>query len=152
MTYFRTNTNQRSNPGQPYRKKTIGGTLLIALAMAGFALFKYYSSSQVNPITNETQHISMTVEQEIAIGLQSTPTMIQQYGGLHPDQEATSLVKQTGQRLIKSTIANQSPHMMQILKQASGGNRQPEFTNTHPDPDNRIERIREVIEKYNRPM
>lgn len=42
--------------------------------------------------------------------------------------------------------------VMQILKQASGNNQQPEFTSTHPDPVNRIERIREAIEKYSRPM
>ncbi len=38
--------------------------------------------------------------------------------------------------------------VMEILKEASGGNRVPEFQSTHPDPDNRIERIREAIEKY----
>ena len=38
--------------------------------------------------------------------------------------------------------------VMEILKEASGGNRVPEFQSTHPDPDNRIERIRKAIEKY----
>ena len=38
--------------------------------------------------------------------------------------------------------------VMEILKDASGGNRVPEFQSTHPDPDNRIERIRKAIEKY----
>ncbi|WP_452223289.1 M48 family metalloprotease [Lacinutrix chionoecetis] len=40
--------------------------------------------------------------------------------------------------------------VMQILKDAAGPNRQPEFSSTHPDPDNRIEKIRESIEKYRR--
>ncbi len=38
--------------------------------------------------------------------------------------------------------------VMQVLKQAAGPNRAPEFQSTHPDPDNRIEKIREAIEKY----
>ena len=38
--------------------------------------------------------------------------------------------------------------VMEILKAAAGPNRVPEFQSTHPDPDNRIEKIREAIEKY----
>ena len=38
--------------------------------------------------------------------------------------------------------------VMEILKKAAGPNRVPEFQSTHPDPDNRIEKIREAIEKY----
>ena len=38
--------------------------------------------------------------------------------------------------------------VMKILKAAAGPDRVPEFQSTHPDPDNRIERIQESIEKY----
>ena len=38
--------------------------------------------------------------------------------------------------------------VMQILKKAGGPNRLPEFQSTHPDPDNRIRRIKEAIAKY----
>lgn len=38
--------------------------------------------------------------------------------------------------------------VMEILKQAAGPNRVPEFQSTHPDPENRMEKIREAIEKY----
>lgn len=38
--------------------------------------------------------------------------------------------------------------VMQILKAAAGPNRVPEFQSTHPDPENRIEKIKEAIEKY----
>ncbi|MBB1489850.1 M48 family metalloprotease, partial [Oceanospirillum sp. D5] len=38
--------------------------------------------------------------------------------------------------------------VMKILKEAAGPNRVPEFQSTHPDPDNRIEKIQEAIEKY----
>ncbi|NJL95763.1 MAG: M48 family metallopeptidase, partial [Anaerolineae bacterium] len=35
--------------------------------------------------------------------------------------------------------------VMEVLAAASGGQRQPAFFSTHPNPDNRIERIREAI-------
>ena len=48
--------------------------------------------------------------------------------------------------------AGYDPHemlrVMEILKAATGPNRVPEFQSTHPDPDNRIERIKESIKKY----
>lgn len=45
---------------------------------------------------------------------------------------------------------NEMIGVMQILKDAAGPNRQPEFASSHPDPDNRMEKIREAIEKYRR--
>ena len=38
--------------------------------------------------------------------------------------------------------------VMEILKAAAGPNRAPEFKSTHPDPDNRIQKIEEAIVKY----
>ena len=38
--------------------------------------------------------------------------------------------------------------VMQILKDAAGPNRKPEFASSHPDPENRIENIKEAIENY----
>ncbi len=38
--------------------------------------------------------------------------------------------------------------VMEILKAAAGPNRVPEFQSTHPDPDNRIEKIRAAIKKH----
>ena len=39
-------------------------------------------------------------------------------------------------------------NVMEILKAAAGPNRVPEIKSTHPDPDNRIEKIKAAIEKY----
>lgn len=39
--------------------------------------------------------------------------------------------------------------VMKILKAAAGPNRTPERMSTHPDPENRIEKIKEAIERYN---
>jgi predicted Zn-dependent protease len=41
--------------------------------------------------------------------------------------------------------------VMQILKRASGGGRQPEFFSTHPDPGNREQTIRDEIAKLSVP-
>lgn len=38
--------------------------------------------------------------------------------------------------------------VMKILKAAAGPNRVPEFQSTHPDPENRIEKIKEAIRKH----
>lgn len=38
--------------------------------------------------------------------------------------------------------------VMKILKAAAGPNRVPEFQSTHPDPENRIQKIKESIVKY----
>ncbi|GMN05752.1 M48 family metallopeptidase [Croceitalea sp. MTPC5] len=38
--------------------------------------------------------------------------------------------------------------VMKILKAAAGPNRAPEFQSTHPDPENRIQKIKEAIIKY----
>lgn len=38
--------------------------------------------------------------------------------------------------------------VMDVLEEASGGSRTPEFQSTHPSPENRREKIREAIKKY----
>ncbi len=39
-------------------------------------------------------------------------------------------------------------NVMEILKAAAGPNRVPEFQSTHPDPENRIQKIKEAIRKH----
>lgn len=43
---------------------------------------------------------------------------------------------------------NEMIKVMEILKAAAGPNRVPEFQSTHPDPENRIQKIKESIAKY----
>lgn len=88
----------------------IGGTLILGVIMALFALFQYYSKSEVNPITKETQHIGISTEQEIAMGLQSAPEMAREFGGLYPDERAQQLVKKVGQRVVQNSIAKTTPY------------------------------------------
>jgi predicted Zn-dependent protease len=85
-------------------------TLIIGAVMAAFSLLKYYSNSQINPITGETQRVSLTAEEEVSLGLNSMPQMVQQHGGLHPDQRGQQYVKEVGKKLITNTTANQSQY------------------------------------------
>ncbi len=43
---------------------------------------------------------------------------------------------------------NEMIEVMKVLKAAAGPNRVPEFQSTHPDPENRIEKIKKAIQKY----
>lgn len=243
--------------------------ILIGVAIVGFALVKKCNNTEENPYTGRSQHINMSAEQEIAIGLQSAPEMAQQHGGLYPDERLQAFVDQVGHKLVNNSIARETPYkydfhlladdqtinafalpggqcfityalfsqlneeqlagvlgheighvigrhsaeriaesnfwktatmgatvgagdignvvggigqntllkngrgdelesddlgvlfmiqsgydpnemirVMEILKAAAGPNRVPEFQSTHPDPENRIEKIRESIAKY----
>lgn len=52
----------------------------------------------------------MSVEQEIALGLQATPQLSEQYGGLHPDAKAREYVKQVGHKMVKETVVVETPY------------------------------------------
>lgn len=243
--------------------------LLIGAAIALFFVFKRCSQQEKNPYTGRTQTISMTPQDEVQMGLQNRDPMAQQHGGLHPNTEYQALVNHVGNKLVKNSIAKNTPYkyefhlladsntinafalpggqifityalfsklenedqlagvlgheighvlgrhsaeriaeseywqgltqagsvgadmgglvsgigenklltngrddelesddlgvlfminsgynpqemigVMEILKAAAGPNRVPEFQSTHPDPDNRIEKIQESISKY----
>lgn len=74
------------------------------------SLVTYWCSTEENEFTGEKQHVDMTVEQEIALGLQAAPEMAQQYGGLHPDRQAAAEVKAIGQKLVQNTNVKETPY------------------------------------------
>lgn len=82
--------------------------LLIGLAIVAFAYLRKCSQQKENPYTGKTQAISLSPDQEIAIGLQQAPMMAQQHGGLHPNQQYQQIVDDIGNRLVNNTIAKQS--------------------------------------------
>ncbi|WP_240793859.1 M48 family metalloprotease [Antarcticibacterium arcticum] len=246
--------------------------LFIAAAIIIFGIIKFCSSAEENPYTGETQYVGLNPEEEIALGLQTAPMLIKEYGGLSSNSPAREKVQETGRKLVANSIANSSPYkyefylladtqtinafalpggpifitealysrlqninqlagvlgheighvigrhsaermaqqgftnsvltavavgsesqgatqiaavagnlinmkygrgdeldsdnlgvkimmdagydpealieVMEILKKAGGPNRTPEFQSTHPDPDNRVEKIREAIKQY----
>ena len=242
--------------------------IFIGLAIVAFAFIQRCNNKEENPYTGRIQNINMSAEQEVAIGLQSAPEIAQQHGGLYPDERMQAFVDAVGQKLVRNSIARETPyqydfhlladdrtinafalpggqcfityalfkqlneaqlagvigheighvigrhsaeriaesnfwqtltmgasvggdlgglvqgigqntllkngrgdelesddlgvllmiqsgydpyeliHVMEILKEAAGPNRVPEFQSTHPDPENRIEKIKAAIEKY----
>ncbi len=89
--------------------------LWIALVVAVISVLGYFGKSAFNPITQEKQHVAgITPEQEVALGLQAAPEMVQQFGGLDPDSEAQTRVRGIGERLVSRTVAGQSPYTFQF--------------------------------------
>ncbi len=82
--------------------------LLIGAAIIIFAVIRYCSSAEVNPYTGKKQHITISEDEEIAIGLQSAPYMAQQHGGLFPNDQYQAFVDDVGQKLVNNSIANQT--------------------------------------------
>lgn len=244
--------------------------IIIGVVIALIAVVSYYMKTDENPVTGEKQKVSLTVEQEIQLGLQSAPEMMREFGGEYRDSKLQSYIDRIGNKLVQSTEAGSSPYkfdfhllsdekvvnafalpggqifitmalydrlktedqvagvlsheiahvinrhsaehiakqeltqgliratdiatgdpgmisrfvgnminmkygredelesddygvkylvqsgykpetmieVMQILKEASGGGNQPEFMSTHPNPDNRIGKLKEVIAKH----
>jgi len=83
---------------------------IIAAVVGLFAVLSYYGTSSQNPITGEKQRVSLTAEQEIAMGLRTAPQMAAQFGGLSQDAAATARVKDIGSRLVAQSVAAKSPY------------------------------------------
>lgn len=87
---------RRRNAGRSFNS----GRLFIGLIIAAFSLVSYFGSKEYNPFTGEKQYLSMTPQQEMALGLQAVPEMVDQFGGLSNDRNGQMLVEKTGARLI----------------------------------------------------
>lgn len=91
-------------PNRP-QGRGCGLRLIIALVMAAVSLISYFGATSFNPITNENQHVSITPDQEIALGLQASPEMIQQYGGLDSRPQGQDQVARVGERVVRQSDA-----------------------------------------------
>ena len=91
------------------------GRLLIAFIIAAVGFAMYYSQVQENPVTGEKQHVNMSPDQEIKLGLQSAPEMAQQMGGKIPDSDPRAMeVQKIGRFLATQTIAKKGPWKFQF--------------------------------------
>ena len=84
--------------------------ILIAAGIVIFSLVKFYSSSDVNEITGEKQYLSLSKEEEIALGLNSAPQMASEFGGLSQNAQARYLVDSIGNSIVKHSVAAQSEY------------------------------------------
>ncbi len=93
------------------RGSGLGLKLLFALAVAAFSLFSYFSHTDYNTVTEQKQHLNMDPDQEIALGLQSTPEMVRQYGGeANFDDPGEAKVSQTGAEIVSHSAASKTPY------------------------------------------
>ncbi|MBU6450581.1 MAG: M48 family metalloprotease [Cyanobacteria bacterium REEB67] len=83
---------------------------LVALAIAAFSLFAYFSNTSFNPVTNQKQHLDMTADQEIALGVQSAPEMENQYGGEANDITGQARVTRIGESIVSQSDAGKTPY------------------------------------------
>ncbi len=106
----RRSSRRISVPRSPKRR------LGLALVVALFAIASYYvgTKREFNPVTEETQLLSMTVDQEMALGLQAAPQMARQHGGLHPDQQAQAVLDRIGERLVAQSEAGRTPYRFEF--------------------------------------
>lgn len=79
--------------------------LVLGLVIAAVSLMSYLGSKEYNPVTGEEQYIGIPRQQEIALGQQSAPELIQQFGGLHPDPQLQMVVDRIGQRVVERSRA-----------------------------------------------
>ncbi|MGE0824942.1 MAG: M48 family metalloprotease [Candidatus Binatia bacterium] len=88
----------------------VPGRLLIGLILALFSLLSYYGSSSINSGTSEAQRFNLSIEDEVAFGVQAAPQVAEQFGGLSKDRDATALVKKTGDNIVTQSSARKSPY------------------------------------------
>ena len=84
--------------------------LIIAIVIALFSAVTYFTQRSTNEVTGEVQRISITPEQEIALGLQSEPEMAQQFGGAIDHAVVDDYVAAVGERVVSRSAAAKSPY------------------------------------------
>jgi predicted Zn-dependent protease len=102
MTYY--NGDRRPGWGIPLQ-------WIIGAVIAIGGLVAYFTRTSVNPTTGETQHVTLTPDQEIALGVQSAPEMAAQMGGeVPPSDPQAREVQYIGNRVWKRSDAAKSPY------------------------------------------
>lgn len=87
--------------------------VLMALLMVGAAIVSYYfgTTEYQNPITGRKQRLALaTPQEEVAMGLQSAPQMIREFGGEHPNRQAQDTVDRVGMKLVQTSSARNTDY------------------------------------------
>jgi len=87
----------------------INPRIIIAIVIALAGALSYMSSSSKNEITGENQRVSLSPDQEVALGLQSQPEMAQQFGG-EINHQVNDYVESVGQRVVRQSVASKAPY------------------------------------------
>ena len=91
-----------------------GRQVLIAIVIALIGGAYYYCNQQVNPVTGEKQHVTLSPAQEVAMGLAAAPEMEQQFGGELPDSAVQEAVGRIGQKVVAASDAARSEYRYQF--------------------------------------
>jgi predicted Zn-dependent protease len=100
-----------NDPNQPQRSS--GGIytrIIMALMIAFIGWIMYMSHTEKNPVTGEKQHVAITPDQEVRMGLESAPEMTREMGGEVSASDPRAIeVKKIGQQLLEASDAKESP-------------------------------------------
>ena len=87
-----------------------GRHVFLGLVVAVIGAAFYYCNQQVNPVTGEKQHLTLSPDQEIAMGLAAAPEMEQQFGGELADASVQEIVSRVGQKVVAGSDAARSEY------------------------------------------
>jgi predicted Zn-dependent protease len=89
--------------------------IMTALIIAGVAWFMYSQHVEENPVTKEKQHVAISPDQEVKLGLESAPQMADEMGGeLSESDPREQEVQKIGQILVSHSAAKNSPWNFQF--------------------------------------
>ncbi|MGD9634033.1 MAG: M48 family metalloprotease [Pirellulales bacterium] len=97
------NDPRRQAFGGSSQRSSFKARLIIAAIIAIFALVSYYGRpGDENKITGEKQRVALSNEaDEVVMGLQAAPEMVQMHGGPSRDREAQAMVSRVGEELLE---------------------------------------------------
>src|SRR2546423_3246360 len=87
--------------------------VIVAIVIAIIGVVGYLAKRTTNPVTGETQYVSLNPRQEIALGLEAAPQMAQQMGGEMPASDPrAAFVREVGRHIVQSSDAGkpESPY------------------------------------------
>ena len=86
------------------------GRLIVAAVIALIGLFMYMNNMEVNPVTGVKQHVAISPDQEIRLGLESAPEMAREMGGLVPLNDPRAIeVQKIGNYIVSRSVSGNSP-------------------------------------------
>ncbi len=81
----------------------------MGLVIAAISLFSYFTSTEYNEVTGEEQRVTLSPDQEIALGLQAKPEMMKQHGGLNRDPQRQAFIDEIGMKLVRAAGLEETP-------------------------------------------
>lgn len=94
------------------RSNGLKARLLIALAIVGFAVLSYYlKPGDMNEVTGEVERVALIdPEEEIQLGFQAAPEMIDMHGGVSHDPRGQRDVQEVGAELLAALDVDLRQH------------------------------------------